>query len=74
VRNEYAPVVGTVSMDMTMIDVTVIRGADVGDEVILIGSSGERQVTAWEHSNLAQTIPYETLCSISKRVPRQYVK
>jgi alanine racemase len=74
VRNDYAPIVGIVSMDMTMIDVTGIPGADIGDEVILLGSNGERSISAWEHANLAHTIPYETLCNISKRVPRKYVE
>ncbi len=74
VRNDYAPIVGNVSMDMTMIDVTGIPGVDVGDEVVLLGTSGERCISAWEHANLAHTIPYETLCNISKRVPRKYVE
>ena len=74
VRNQYAPMVGNVSMDMAMIDVTRIPGADVGDEVIILGSSGERRISAWEHAGIAHTIPYETLCNISKRVPRKYVE
>ncbi|HEV2113713.1 MAG TPA: alanine racemase [Terriglobales bacterium] len=74
VRNDYAAVVGTVTMDMTMIDVTGIPGVDVGEEVILIGSSERRSISAWEHASFASTIPYEILCGISKRVPRKYVK
>ena len=74
VRNQHAPMVGNVSMDMTMIDVTGVPGADVGDEVIVLGSSGERRISAWEHAGLAHTIPYETLCNISKRVPRRYLE
>ena len=74
VRNDYAAIVGTVTMDMTMIDVTGIAGVDVGDEVTLIGSCGRRSISAWEHASLAATIPYEILCGISKRVPRKYVE
>jgi len=74
VRNDCAPIVGNISMDMTMVDVTGIPGVDVGDEVVLLGTSGERCISAWEHANLAHTIPYETLCNISKRVPRKYVE
>jgi alanine racemase len=74
VRNHYAPIVGNVSMDMTTIDVSGIPGADVGDEVVLLGVSGERSISAWEHANVAHTIPYEILCNISKRVPRKYVE
>jgi alanine racemase len=73
VRNDYAAIVGTVTMDMTMIDLTGIAGVDVGDEVTLIGASGRRSISAWEHASLAATIPYEILCGISKRVPRKYV-
>jgi len=74
VRNDYAAIVGTVTMDMTMIDITGIPGADVGEEVILIGSSERRSISAWEHASLASTIPYEVLCGISKRVPRRYTR
>jgi alanine racemase len=73
VRGDYAAIVGTVTMDMTMIDVTGIP-ADVGDEVILIGASGNKRITAWELASHAQTIPYEILCGISKRVCRKCVE
>jgi alanine racemase len=73
VRADYAGIVGNITMDMTMIDVTGIPGIDVGDEVILIGSNGRHSITAWEHASLAGTIPYEILCAISARVPRKYV-
>jgi alanine racemase len=69
-RGEYAPIVGNVSMDLTTIDVTGVPSAELGDEVILIGESADKKITAWDHANLAGTIPYETLCGITKRVPR----
>ena len=72
VRDHYAPIVGLISMDLTMIDVTGIAGVEVGDEVILLGSSDGLKVSAQEHADLASTIPYEILCAISKRVPRRY--
>ncbi len=72
VREHYAPIVGRISMDLTLADVTGIPGIDVGDEVILLGSSDGLSVTAREHAELASTIPYEILCAISKRVPRRY--
>jgi alanine racemase len=74
VRGACAPMVGRVSMDLTLVDVTEIPGAQVGDEVILIGASGGQRITAWEHSQAAETIPYEVLCNISKRVARKYVE
>jgi alanine racemase len=73
IRGEYAPMVGNISMDITLVDVTAIPGATMGDEAIIIGSAGEKRITAWDHARIAQTIPYEILCNVSKRVPRQYV-
>jgi len=82
VRGEYAPVVGRVSMDLTMVDVGRIPGVAVGDEVILIGSSGAsssgagsstaKTVDAVELAQLCESVPYEILCGISQRVPRVY--
>ncbi len=73
VRDSYAPIVGRISMDLTLVDVTGIPEIEVGDEVILIGSSETRAVDALEHARLAETSPYEILCGLSKRVPRKYV-
>ena len=72
VRGEYAPVAGRVSMDLTTVDVTGTPGVEVGDEVVLLGESNGRTIDAGEHAHLCETIPYEILCSISKRVPRVY--
>lgn len=72
VRDHYAPIVGRISMDLTLVDVTGIPGVDVGDEVVLLGSSDGLCVSPQEHADLANTIPYEILCAISKRVPRKY--
>ena len=73
VRGEYAPVAGRVSMDLTTLDVTGIAGVEVGDEVILLGGSNGKSIDAGEHARICETIPYEILCSISKRVPRVYL-
>jgi alanine racemase len=73
VRGHYAPIVGNISMDLTTIDVTGIDGAQIGDEVILIGSSGECRVTIFDHAHWASTIPYEIICGLSPRVPRIHV-
>jgi alanine racemase len=73
IRGGYAPVAGRVSMDLTTVDVSAIPGVEVGDEVILIGESNGKNVDAREHARICETIPYEILCSISKRVPRIYV-
>ena len=72
VRDHYAPIVGRISMDLTLADVTGIPGIAVGDEVILLGSGDGLSVDALEHAALANSTPYEILCNISKRVPRKY--
>ena len=73
VRGEFASIVGKISMDVTTIDVTSVREARIGDEVVLIGEQGERKLTAWDIAKLMDSIPYEVLCNIGKRVPRRYV-
>ena len=72
-REHYAPIVGRISMDLTLVDVTGIPGVAVGDEVILLGNGEGLSVDALEHAELANSTPYEILCNISKRVPRRYV-
>ena len=73
VRGRRAPIVGRVSMDQTIVDVTDIPGVEIGDEVVLIGSQGSISIDAYELADLIGTIPYEVLCGISSRVPRVYV-
>ena len=72
VREHYAPIVGRISMDLTLVDVTGLPEIAVGDEVVLLGSGDGLSVDAREHAQLANTSLYEILCSISKRVPRRY--
>ena len=73
VRDRYAPIVGNISMDLTLLDVTDIPGVDVGDEVMLLGRSDHCSITAVQTAQSLGTVPYEVLCSIGKRVPRLYV-
>ena len=73
VRGQYAPMVGIISMDITVVDVTDAPGACVGDQVTLLGSDGGATVDAWEHARLEATIPYEVLCRIGARVRREYL-
>lgn len=76
VRGQRAPIVGTVSMDMTMLDVTEIADAAVGDECVLLGSqkgpNGTLTITAHELARELGSIPWEILTSVSRRVPRFY--
>lgn len=73
VRGKRAPVVGTVCMDLAMCDVTDVPGANVGDEVVVIGSQGDETITVEEIAGKAGTISYEIFCNFSARVPRIYV-
>ncbi|HMK76452.1 MAG TPA: alanine racemase [Thermodesulfobacteriota bacterium] len=72
IHGKRAPVVGKVCMDFIMVDVTDIPRVSVGDEVILIGRQGGEQITPEEIAEKINSISYEVLCSIGKRVPRIY--
>ena len=72
VRDEFAPVVGRVSMDLTIIDVTDVPDVAVNDRVTLLGSSDNCSIVAEDLGELAETISYEITCGISNRVPRIY--
>jgi alanine racemase len=73
VRGRFAPVVGRVSMDLTLINVTDVAGVSLDDQVTLLGRDGELAITAEDVSELAGTISYEIACGISGRVPRVYL-
>jgi len=70
VRGQRAPIIGTICMDLTMVDVTDIRGVSQGDEVVLLGQQKDAAISANEMASWANTISYEILTSISARVPR----
>nr|MDQ5872521.1 alanine racemase [Acidobacteriota bacterium] len=70
-RGSELPVVGAVSMDLTLVDATGV-GARPGERVVCLGSDGAARVTAWDLARAADTIPYEVLCGIGSRVPRVY--
>ncbi|MDE2490493.1 MAG: alanine racemase [Elusimicrobia bacterium] len=70
VGGRRCPVVGRVTMDQTMVDVTGVPSARVGDDATLIGRQGRAEVPASELARLCGTIPYETVTALSPRVPR----
>lgn len=72
IRGKRARVVGRVCMDMTMIDVTDVPDAAVGDEVVLMGRQGEECISAEMLAGWIGTINYEVVCRVGKRVPRVY--
>lgn len=68
INGQYAPVIGRVCMDQLMVDVTNLKDVCVGDEVVILGSSGENCITAEEIAKLTDTINYEVVCQFQKRV------
>lgn len=70
VNGQRVPVIGRVTMDMTMLDVTDLSGVQVGDEVVLIGKQDKEEITVQEMAQWTETIPYEVFCGITSRVPR----
>ena len=68
IRGKRAPVIGRVTMDQIMVDVTRVPGVSVGDEVVLIGKQGSEEITVDEMAALVGTIPYDLLCSLGKQV------
>ncbi len=71
IRGRHAPIVGRVTMDQTMIDVTNIPGVGQGDEVVLIGRQGSDEITAEQVAERLGTINYEVVSAILARVPRE---
>jgi len=73
IHGQTCPILGRVTMDQTIVDVTKCAEAQIGDGVVLIGKSQDEEITTTEFSWQANTIPWETLCSVTKRVTRVYV-
>ena len=71
VRGRRAPIVGSVCMDMIMLDVTGF-GVETGDDVVLIGSQGGDEITAREIASTIGTIPWEVVCRLGARIVRSY--
>jgi len=74
IHGKKAPILGKVCMDQFMVDVTEIENVKMGDEVIMIGTSGQETITMEALGDLADRFNYELACVIGKRVPRIYYK
>ena len=72
IRGVYATVIGRISMDLTLIDVTNVPGVQLDDEVILMGHDAGLSITAEDLAKTAGTLSYEVTCGIGERVPRVY--
>ncbi len=72
IHGQRARILGRICMDQLVVDVTTVKGVEVGDEVVLIGQQGNERITAAELADLAGTIEYEITTPLSPRVPRLY--
>lgn len=73
VNGQRAPIIGNICMDQCMVDVTDIPCVELGQEVIIIGQSGEEAVTASELAGMIGTINYEITCGFAVRLPRVFI-
>ncbi len=70
VRGQRAPLVGRISMDQSILDVTEIPGVEAGDEVLILGAQGAETISAFDHARACETIPWEVFTRINARVRR----
>lgn len=70
VRGQRAPLVGRISMDQAVLDVTEIPGVTPGEEVVILGSQSGETLTAYDHADAGGTIPWEVFTRIAARNPR----
>ena len=73
VRGRRAPMVGRVCMGLCVVDLTDVPQAQVGDEVVLIGTQGQDRLTVDDMAARCGRIPYEVMCAVGQQVPRHYV-
>jgi alanine racemase len=74
VNGVFAPVVGRISMDWTIVDVTDVPDVRLGDDVVLLGQSGALEIRSEDLARRLDTISYEITCGIGSRVPRRFVE
>ncbi|MFH1854460.1 MAG: alanine racemase [Candidatus Omnitrophota bacterium] len=72
IKGNRCPVVGKICMDITIVDVGHLKNVRPGDEAVLIGTQGRGAIPVEEIAGLLNTIPYEVVCGIGRRVPRVY--
>lgn len=74
IRGKRAPILGRVCMDQMMVDVTDIPGVSLSDRVTLVGTDGDETITVEQIAAMAGSFNYEFICSIGRRVPREYFR
>lgn len=73
IKDNFASILGIVTMNMTIVDITKIRGVDIGDEVIIMGEGLKKRITPSEIASAAQTIPYEIYLNLGKSNKKRFV-
>jgi alanine racemase len=74
IRGKRCPIVGNISMDQCMVDLTDLEIVEVEDEVVFLGEQGTEKITVEEWASKAYKITYEVLCGFGNRLPRAYVE
>jgi len=74
INGQFAPIIGRICMDQFMVDVTEIGDVSCGDLVTLIGEENGIEITVDEIAALRDTINYEIICQLGKRIPRVYMR
>jgi alanine racemase len=74
IRGQRAPLLGTVSMDMAMADVSHLPDVEAGDEVVVLGRQGDDEISLDEFAESAGIIPHELLVRLGSRAPRVYLR
>jgi len=73
VNGKFVPVIGRVCMDRCFIDVTNVSDVNVGSEVVILGSQKDKTISIESAAELIDTIPYEVVCSLGRKVPKIYI-
>lgn len=74
IRGQRVPIIGKISMDLTIVDLSDLKEVKLGDKVTILGKDGGDEISPWEMANLVGGIPWEIFCWIGPRVPRVYLK
>jgi alanine racemase len=73
VQGRRVPIVGGITMDALMVDLTEVPDAQVGDEAVLMGRQGDAEITAHDIAALKRSVSYDVLTGWRSRLPRHYV-
>ncbi len=73
IKGKLSPIIGNITMDMTIVDITENKDINIGDEVIIVGKDKNIKINFEDIANICNTIPYEIMCGISKRVYRRVI-